>query len=168
MSSKLKSLDEMIEIEYENEMNKQKVDCKKPKFTKNESTDSWMDMPANTLKHKKDINDQKGDLAKQAYSAYERKIRWLNPKDTEKEYQQYKQNDQLRQKIQSGYVSPEKIDCLQKQLARGKKEAQRFHRERKEKSFQRDYINVNNKKFNEHVNQAYDQYTSDIKDALEH
>ncbi|EDR27411.1 pre-mRNA-splicing factor SYF2, putative [Entamoeba dispar SAW760] len=168
MSSKLKSLDEMIEIDYKHEMDNQKVDHKKPKLPMKESSDSWMDVPANTFKHKKDIKDQNRDLAKQAYSAYEKKIHWLNQKDTQKSYQQYKQNDELRQKIQSGYVSPERIDCLQKQLARGKKEAQKFHRERKEKSFQKDYINSNNKKFNEHVNHAYDQYTSDIKDALEH
>ncbi|ELP88259.1 hypothetical protein EIN_226220 [Entamoeba invadens IP1] len=161
--SKHLSFEELVEME---EKAAQRKEEKKTKPIQKQ--DTWLDEPANKNVKKKTTQRYEGDITGQAYHAYEKKISWLDEEKTREGYDAYKNDTSLQAKVGEGYVSDEKLELLKKQMKKGSEDAQKFHRKRKEKIVRCDFINDKNKKFNEAASKAFDKYTEDIRDALEH
>ena len=170
-----KTLEEMILQEEENEEIKTKKEVskrKQPKLPKTltyEQIKEYLDIPANQLKQKKEKKEN-GNEEYQIYKAYERKISWINIEKMKEDYLQYKKNPQLQSQRSSGIIEDEKLNELQLHMRKGKKLVENYHRKRVHKTVDvsNNFINKQNEYFNKYVNKAYDHYSIDIKDILEH
>ncbi|KAL7722536.1 Pre-mRNA-splicing factor SYF2 [Entamoeba marina] len=131
------TLDELVNIE-ENAENRTTTNRKHKKVDLD-----ILDIPACSMKKKKDKKDNTGDFAAQDYSAYEKKIQWIeNDVESTKEYKELCEDEKKQEEIAKG--------------------------NEKKKVITGDYINKQNERYNQSLNKAYDKYTEDIKEALEH
>ena len=165
-----KTLEQMInEEEYQEE--KQMKYPKQPKSLTYESIKDFLDIPANQMKQKKKQHKDKETNEYQVYKSYERKIQWIDADKMKEDYLQYKNNPSLQIQRSNGMINDEQLKQIQLHMKKGKKLADSFHRKRKQSNssdFSNDFINKQNEYFNKYVNKAYNHYTVDIKDALEH